>query len=85
MTTTPGLINASLVARRSFVHFFWQGAVLALALVAALKITEKNFSTVRYLLCCVTMAGMALCPVLVDRLVVRLKQQEHYNRRLLGN
>jgi len=64
MTNGFGLVNAGLVAGWSLVHFFWQGAVLALALGAALKISEKNSSNLRYLLCCVTLAGMALCPVL---------------------
>jgi beta-lactamase regulating signal transducer with metallopeptidase domain len=64
MTIGFGLVNAGLAAGWSLVHFFWQGAVLALALCAALKIAEKNSSNLRYLLCCVTLAGMALCPVL---------------------
>ncbi len=64
MTLTLGSVSASPAIGWSLVHFLWQGTVLALALTAALKISERNSANLRYLLCCVTMAGMALCPVL---------------------
>ncbi|MHB1957784.1 MAG: M56 family metallopeptidase [Acidobacteriaceae bacterium] len=64
MTLTLGSVSASHAIGWSFVHFLWQGTVLAMALTAALKISERNSANLRYLLCCVAMAGMALCPVL---------------------
>jgi len=64
MTNAFELIDPSVAAVWSLIHFFWQGAGLALVLAAALKISQRNSSDVRYLLCCAAMAGMALCPVL---------------------
>ena len=64
MSIAHGLAYAVSAAGWSLVHLLWQSAILALALIAALRILKRSSANLRYRICCVAMAGMALCPVM---------------------
>jgi hypothetical protein len=48
----------------ALVHFLWQGALVGLALGAALRSVHTGRSSLRYTICCVALAIMAFLPVI---------------------
>ena len=47
----------------TLVHFVWQGAVVALLLMAALVALRRRGPEVRYLACCVALVALVLFPL----------------------
>ncbi len=65
MTPTTPVDQAVLLSAFawSLLDFFWQGAILALALGVALKISRNSSPRLRYAICCIVLAGMVACPI----------------------
>lgn len=62
--TTPANATTLLSAFTwSLLYFFWQGAILAMALGLALKISKRNSPRLRYVICCIVLGCMVLCPI----------------------
>ncbi|PYQ99262.1 MAG: regulator, partial [Acidobacteria bacterium] len=49
------------------IHFVWQGAVIALAAAAALRVTERRSANVRYAIACAGLAAMLAAPGITAR------------------
>jgi beta-lactamase regulating signal transducer with metallopeptidase domain len=47
----------------SLLQFIWQGAFLAMVLAVGLKISKRSSPRLKYGICCIALAAMALCPV----------------------
>src|SRR5438128_5469147 len=55
------------IAGWALIHFVWQGAVIALAAAAALRVTERRSASVRYVIACAGLAAMLAAPAITAR------------------
>jgi beta-lactamase regulating signal transducer with metallopeptidase domain len=53
----------------ALMHFLWQGAIAAAGLALVLGLTRRRSATLRYAVCSLTMAAMAVAPVLTTWIV----------------
>lgn len=65
MTLEVGSIQLTM----TFMHFLWQGALVGLLFLVAMRFTSRSSAQVRYLIACATLACLPLC-VLVTFVVV---------------
>ncbi len=54
----------------ALVHFVWQGGLIAVAVAAALQLTDRRSSNLRYTIGCAGLVLMVACPIATGRLVL---------------
>src|SRR4051812_35598550 len=57
------------IAGWTLIHFIWQGAAIAAASAALLRLTSRRSAHVRYVIACATLVLMAAAPAVTARLL----------------
>ena len=53
----------------TLIHFVWQGAAIAGAASALLRLTRRRSASARYVIACVSLAGMLAAPAFTARVI----------------
>jgi hypothetical protein len=54
----------------TLIHFFWQGAIIAIVAAAALRFCRHRSANTRYALACAALAAMLAAPILSARVMM---------------